>query len=242
MWNYQDPVDVNTHYECIDSFAHVAAGGFLGLSLRFEESALMKEKARLEGKAKRNASEEARLNEISELLKKKIISVTMSQALVGRIDNLVHDRVGRSRAQLIEDAVRWFLDYSVHKWNERGIYVSGFRVVMESETMTSLFFSKLTPSDQYELGVTAGSQAAVEDVVRLFRGADPKAAESRELITGLLQDYGWGSIDIRDDLIVIASPYYPAPFIQGYMEALLKVKMELVDTAVKENVALRVID
>ncbi len=213
----------------------------MGLSLRFEESVLMKEKSRLEGKTKRTAAEDARLSEITDLLKKKIISVTMSQALVSRIDELVHERVGRSRAQLIEDAVRWFLDYSVHKWNERGLYVSGFRAALESETMTSLFFSKLTPSDQYELGVTAGSQAAVSDVVRLYRGGDPKDAESRELIIGLLQDYGWGSFEMHDDLIVIGSPYYPAPFIQGYLETLLKIKLELVDMAVKENVALRIL-
>ena len=36
--------------------------------------------------------------------KKKIISVTMSQSLVNRIDGLVQERVGRSRAQLIEDS------------------------------------------------------------------------------------------------------------------------------------------
>ena len=48
--------------------------------------------------------------------KKKIISVTMSESLVKRIDSLVVEGVGRSRAQLIEDAVRWFLDFTVHKW------------------------------------------------------------------------------------------------------------------------------
>ena len=95
--------------------------------------------------------------------KKKIISVTMSQSLVNRIDGLVQERVGRSRAQLIEDSVRWFLDFTVHKWNERGIYVNSFRAVFESETLSSLFFSALTPTDQYELGETAGKQAPVAE-------------------------------------------------------------------------------
>jgi len=172
--------------------------------------------------------------------KKKIISVTMSQSLVNRIDDLVQERVGRSRAQLIEDAVRWFLDFTVHKWNERGVYVNSFRAVFESETLSSLFFSKLTPTDQYELGETAGSQAPVADVVRLFYGGDPKDAESRDLVLRLLQENGWGSITLNEDLIVIGSPFYPAPFIRGYLESLLKVKMDVVETTSKENVALRI--
>ena len=172
--------------------------------------------------------------------KKKIISVTMSQSLVNRIDELVQERVGRSRAQLIEDAVRWFLDFTVHKWNERGVYVNSFRAVFESETLSSLFFSKLTPTDQYELGETAGSQAPVADVVRLFHGGDPRDEESRALVLKLLQENGWGSITLNDGLVVIGSPFYPAPFIRGYLESLLKVKMEVVETTSKENVALRI--
>jgi Arc/MetJ-type ribon-helix-helix transcriptional regulator len=172
--------------------------------------------------------------------KKKIISVTMSQSLVNRIDDLVQERVGRSRAQLIEDAVRWFLDFTVHKWNERGVYVNSFRAVFESETLSSLFFSKLTPTDQYELGETAGSQAPIADVVRLFYGGDPTDEGSRDLVFKLLQENGWGSITLNEGLVVIASPFYPAPFIRGYLESLLKVKMEVVETTSKENVALRI--
>jgi hypothetical protein len=172
--------------------------------------------------------------------KKKIISVTMSQSLVNRIDGLVQERVGRSRAQLIEDSVRWFLDFTVHKWNERGIYVNSFRAVFESETLSSLFFSALTPTDQYELGETAGKQAPIADVVRLFHDADPKNAKSRELVMKLLQENGWGSISLNNDLIVVGSPFYPAPFIRGYLESLLNVNLEVVETNVKENVALRI--
>jgi len=173
--------------------------------------------------------------------KKKIISVTMSQSLVTRIDDLVQNRVGRSRAQLIEDSVRWFLDFTVHKWNERGIYVNSFRAVFESETLSSLFFSSLTPTDQYELGETSGKQAPIADAVRLFHGGDPKNEKSRSLVLKLLQENGWGSISLNDDLIVIGSPFYPAPFIRGYLESLLNVNLEVVETNVKENVALRII-
>jgi len=212
------------------------------LSLRIEESLLLKEKAELEANSKRSSTEDARLEEIKELLKKKIISVTMSQSLVNRIDDLVQERVGRSRAQLIEDSVRWFLDFTVHKWNERGVYVNSSRAVFESETMSSLFFSKLTPTDQYELGETAGSQSPIADVVRLFHGGDPTDAGTRGLVLSLLQDNGWGSISYDDDKeqIILGSPFYPAPFIQGYLESLLKVKMEVVETTSKETVAFRV--
>ncbi len=172
--------------------------------------------------------------------KKKIISVTMSQSLVNRIDELVQERVGRSRAQLIEDAVRWFLDFTVHKWNERGVYVNSFRAVFESETLSSLFFSKLTPTDQYELGETAGSQAPISDVVRLFHGGDPTDAGSRDLVLKLLQENGWGEISLNEGQIVVSSPFYPAPFIRGYLESLLKVKLEVLETTSKENVAFRI--
>ncbi len=222
------------------------------MSLRSEESLLMKEKANLEKKLakiqksnpKANLSEkdDTRLEEINVLLKKKIISVTMTQSLVNHIDDLVKDRVGRSRAQLIEDSVRWFLDFTVFRWNERGIYVNTSRAVFESEAMSSLFFSKLTPTDQYELGQTAGSQAPVGDVVRLYHGVDPTDAGSRDMVLRLLQDNGWGSITHNEQgLIVIGSPFYPAPFIRGYLESLLKVELEVVQTNVKENVALQIV-
>lgn len=221
------------------------------MSLRSEESLLVKEKAKLEAKlaklqksnpkAKLPEKENIRFSEITNLLKKKIISVTMTQSLVNHIDELVKDRVGRSRAQLIEDSVRWFLDFTVFRWNERGIYVNTSRSAFESEAMSSLFFSKLTPTDQYELGKTAGSQAPVGDVVRLFHGVDPTDAKSRELVLRLLQDNGWGSISHNESgLIVIGTPFYPAPFIRGYLESLLKVTLDVVETNVKENVALQI--
>ncbi|MHA1481216.1 MAG: ribbon-helix-helix domain-containing protein [Candidatus Thorarchaeota archaeon] len=222
------------------------------MSLRSEESLLIKEKEKLEAKlskmqksnpkAKLPEKENTRLDEITSLLKKKIISVTMTQSLVNHIDELVKDRVGRSRAQLIEDSVRWFLDFTVFRWNERGIYVNTSRSAFESEAMSSLFFSKLTPTDQYELGTTAGSQAPVGDVVRLFHGVDPTDAGSRELVLRLLQDNGWGSISHNESgLIVIGTPFYPAPFIRGYLESLLKVNLDVVETNVKENVALQIV-
>ncbi|MBN2230597.1 MAG: hypothetical protein JW779_13495 [Candidatus Thorarchaeota archaeon] len=166
----------------------------------------------------------------------------MSQSLVGRIDELVSDRTGRSRAQLIEDAVRWFLDFTVHKWNERGLYVNNSRSIFESETISSLFFSKMTPNEQYELGLTAGGQSPIADVINLFHGVDPGDKKNRELVLRLLQDNGWGSISINDQgLIVIGSPFYPASFIRGYLEKLLKVKLEAIETHDKENVALKII-
>jgi Arc/MetJ-type ribon-helix-helix transcriptional regulator len=222
------------------------------MSLRSEESLLMKEKSELETKeaklrkknpkAKLSEKDHNRLDQINNLLKKKIISVTMTQSLVNHIDDLVKDRVGRSRAQLIEDSVRWFLDFTVFRWNERGIYVNTSRSAFESEAMSSLFFSKLTPTAQYELGQTAGSQAPVGDVVRLHHRLDPADAGSHEMVLRLLQDNGWGSITFSDrGLIVVGSPFYPAPFIRGYFESLLKVKLEVVETNVKENVALQIV-
>ncbi|MFW9805139.1 MAG: ribbon-helix-helix domain-containing protein [Candidatus Thorarchaeota archaeon] len=225
------------------------------MSLRAEESRLMKEKADLEAQISELKSskkfsdkeisdrpESKRLKEINELLKKKIISVTMSQSLVSRIDDLVQERVGRSRAQLIEDSVRWYLDFTVHKWNERGVYVNSSRAVFESETLSSLFFSKLTPTDQYELGETAGSQSPIADVVRLFHGGDPSDEDSRSLVLNILQDNGWGLIEYEPakGQISFHSPFYPLQFIRGYLESLLKVKLEIIETNVKENVAFRV--
>jgi Arc/MetJ-type ribon-helix-helix transcriptional regulator len=224
------------------------------LSLRFEETQLVRERNELEAKLKRlrkeknddnvdlSKAEKARFNEINELLKKKIISVTMTQSLVNHIDDLVKDRAGRSRAQMIEDSVRWYLDFTVHKWNERGIYVNTSRAIFESEALSSLFFSKLTPADQYDLGVTAGAQSPIADVVRLIYGEDPEKIASRGLVLNLLQDNGWGAMDLNDQgLIVISGPFYPAPFIRGYLETLLKVKLKVVETNVKENVALQIV-
>jgi Arc/MetJ-type ribon-helix-helix transcriptional regulator len=173
--------------------------------------------------------------------KKKIISVTMSQPLVGKIDKLVDERVGRSRAQLIEDAVRWFLDFTVHEWTERGIYLNNVRILLQSETVSSLFFSKLTPGDQYELGKTAGSQAPVSDVLKIEYGVDPTDKENRELIFELLESYGWGSFRDQGEMIVIGSPFYPAPFLRGYFETLLDLDLQLVETNVKDNVALKIV-
>ena len=211
------------------------------MALRFEEAALHEEKTKLEQMKKRTQAEDARLEEITTLLKKKIISVTLTQSLVKRIDHLVQERVGRSRAQLIEDSVRWYLDFSVHKWSPRGIYVNSIRMLLESEALASLYFSQLTPAAQYELGRTAGNQAPISDVVKLYYGKDTKDAANRTLVLGLLQDNGWGEIREQDDLIVIGSPFHSAQFCKGYLEELLKVNLELVETNVKENLVLKIV-
>ena len=172
---------------------------------------------------------------------KDIISVTISQALKNRIDKLVDEGVSRSRAQLIEDAVKWYLDFSVNKWGERGIYVNDVRVLFEPETISSIFFSTLTPNDQYELGKTAGKQAPVADVVRINHSSDPRDPKSRDLVLRLLQEAGWGSIRLQEDKIVIGSPFYPGAFLRGYLESLLDTKLEIIETNVKETVALKII-
>ena len=92
---------------------------------------------------------------------KVIISVTMQNEIKNRIDKLVSEGVARSRTQMIEDAVRWYLDFTVYKWNERGIYINDVRVLFEPENIASLFFSSLRPNDQYEIGITAGKQAPI---------------------------------------------------------------------------------
>ncbi len=173
--------------------------------------------------------------------KKKIISVTMTNAIVTKIDELVSTRVGRSRAQVIEDAVRWFLDFSVHSWNERGIFVKEFRFALEPESLSSLFFSKLRPVDQYELGETAGSQAPIADIIRLFHGQEINNVTSRTMALQMLQKNGWGSMRIQGDLIMIANPFYPASFLRGYLESLLKLNLEAVETNVQENIAFKII-
>ncbi len=172
--------------------------------------------------------------------RKKIISVTMTESLVGRVDELVKDRIGRSRAQLIEDAVRWYLDYTVHKWNERGIFWNSIRMIFASESMISLFFSKLTPADQYDFGITAGKQSPLTDIITLFYGKDITDKSSWDFVLDLLQSSGWGEMRIQNGIIVIGNPFYPPHFVQGYLSALLDVDLELLDTNVMDNIALRI--
>ncbi|MEM2142067.1 MAG: ribbon-helix-helix domain-containing protein [Candidatus Thorarchaeota archaeon] len=173
--------------------------------------------------------------------RKKIISVTMSQSMVEQIDRLVEQDVARSRAQLIEDAVRWFIEYTVHKWNERGIYVNSCRMALEPDTMSSLFFSKLTPNDQYELGLTAGARSSIEDIARLHHRITPGSPASRAVILRILQDLGWGMLEESNDLILVGSPFYPPQFMKGFLESLLRIRTELVETHAKDNMALRIL-
>ncbi len=172
---------------------------------------------------------------------KVIISVTMQNDIKNRIDALVSEGVARSRTQMIEDAVRWYLDFTVYKWNERGIYINDVRVLFEPENIASLFFSSLRPNDQYEIGVTAGKQAPIADTMRLDHRCDPTDPKCRKLLIKLLQDSGWGSIRLQNDnILVISGPFYPPQFLRGYLESLMDCKIEIIETSVKENVALRI--
>ncbi len=173
--------------------------------------------------------------------KKKIISVTMSQSIVSQIDQLVRERVARSRAQLIEDAVRWFIDLTVHKWSDRGIYVNGCRVAMETDAHSSLFFSTMTPASQYELGKTAGSQTPVLDMMTLAYRIDPHSPKGRTAVLNLLQSLGWGAIEAKEEDIIIGSPFYPAPFIQGFLESLMKIRLQPLETHARDKIAFRIV-
>ncbi len=173
---------------------------------------------------------------------KEIISVTINQAIKKQIDDLVDEGVARSRAQLIEDAVTKYLELNVDKWTDRGIYFNDVRVLLAYETISSVFFSTLTPDQQYELGSTAGRQAPEADIILIKHRKNPKKLESRKAILNLLQETGWGEIKLDNDLIVIGSPFYPGPFIRGYLEELMNVQLEIVETNVKETVVLRIAD
>ncbi len=173
---------------------------------------------------------------------KEIISVTISLPIKKRIDDLVEAGVARSRAQLIEDAMNIYLELNVDKWTDRGIYVDDVRVLLMPETISSLFFSTLTPEQQYEIGITAGRQAPEADVLTIKHRMDPRSPKSREKLFEILKKSGWGEITPNEDLIVIGSPFYPASFIRGYLEALMGVKLEFMETNVKDNVVLRILE
>jgi hypothetical protein len=189
----------------------------------------------------RTKSDNKRLKEITELLKKKIISVTMSQSIINKVDEL-KNQVGRSRAQLIEDSVRWYLDYTAHKWNPRGLFFNSIRVALESESLLSFFFSMLTPTKQYEFGMTAGNKAPIEDIIKIYYGKEAKDPSCRKLILRLLEDKGWGELLLQDNLLIIGNPFYTPSFFQGYFEALFDVKLEIVETNVKDNVVFKLKD
>ena len=105
-----------------------------------------------------------------------------------------------------------------------------------------MFFSKLTPADQYELGQTSGKQAPIADVIKLFHGKDPHDESTRDLVLEMLQTAGWGSFRIRDrNLIVIGSPFYPGSYLKGFLESLLGIELDLMETNVKETVALKIV-
>lgn len=210
------------------------------MSLRYEEDVLIREKMEIEKKhpSNRTKGDTKRLEEITSLLKKKIISITMSQSIIDKIDEM-KNQVGRSRAQLIEDSVRWYLDYTVHKWNSRGIFLNSIRVALESEALLSLFLSSLTPTEQYEFGKTAGNKAPIEDIVKIFYGKDVKDPSSRELILHLLEDKGWGALRQQNGLLIIENPFYTPSFLQGYFEALLGIELENIETNVKDNVVFK---
>ena len=45
----------------------------------------------------------------------------------------------------------------------------------------------------------------------------------------------------QEDLIIISNPFYPGPFMRGFLEPYLDVKLELVETKGQENIALRIL-
>jgi hypothetical protein len=100
----------------------------------------------------------------------------------------------------------------------------------------------LTPTKQYEFGMTAGNKAPIEDIIKIYYGKEAKDPSCRKLILRLLEDKGWGELLLQDNLLIIGNPFYTPSFFQGYFEALFDVKLEIVETNVKDNVVFKLKD
>jgi len=157
-----------------------------------------------------------------------LTTVDIPKDIIDYLDSLISRGVKRSRKEAVLEALRFYQMFTMENWHPPRYQMGAVRLVfMNSEGLFEV--SKEVPSDKL---VEAGRRAGYILRDHLIASFGLKLVEQSSWgdIFEFLRNMGWGVFKRADGKILASNLSVPAPLVQGYLEALLSVRLRTLPT------------
>jgi hypothetical protein len=119
--------------------------------------------------------------------------------------------------------------YSLDRWEEGSFWINQYRVGLFMSETINFCFSQFEDRKLYEAGQEMGRMARVS--LRYEESDLLEQASTQKILNDLSKLFGWGFFTIENDKIIITKPIFSSPyFIYGFLEGLLKVKLNIIES------------
>jgi hypothetical protein len=148
------------------------------------------------------------------------------------LDGLIARGVKRSRKEAILEALSFYRTFGMESWSPPRYQLGSARLVfLNAEGLV-----ELAKEIDGERLVEAGRRAGyiLRDHLIANLGLKMVQGGSWEEVFEFLKNMGWGVFRMAEDKILAANLGVPAPLVQGYLEALLDVKLKPLPTRAQD--------
>ena len=161
-----------------------------------------------------------------------LTTVDIPKDIMDYLDGLIAKGVKRSRKEAILEALSFYRTFGMEGWSPPRYQLGSARLVfLNAEGLV-----ELAKEIDGERLVEAGRRAGyiLRDHLIANLGLKMVQGGSWEEVFEFLKNMGWGVFRMAEDKILAANLGVPAPLVQGYLEALLDVKLKPLPTRAQD--------
>jgi len=161
-----------------------------------------------------------------------LTTVDIPKDVMDYLDGLIAKGIKRSRKEAILEALNFYRTFGMESWSPPRYQFGSVRLVfLDAEGLT-----ELAKEIDGERLVEAGRRAGYILRDHLIANLGLKVVEggSWEEVFEFLRNMGWGFFRRSEDKILAANLNVPAPLVQGYLEALLGVRLKALPTRAQD--------
>lgn len=161
-----------------------------------------------------------------------LTTVDIPKDVMDYLDGLIARGVKRSRKEAILEALSFYRTFGMEGWSPPRYQLGSARLVF----LNAEGLAELAKEIDGERLVEAGRRAGyiLRDHLIANLGLKIVQGGSWEEVFEFLKNMGWGVFRMAEDKILASNLGIPAPLVQGYLEALLGVKLRPLPTRAQD--------
>ena len=163
----------------------------------------------------------------SKLISLPVTTFDIPDELLSFIDDLVKAGKARNRREIIVKAMEVFVKLHVQNWNGPLIIIHGVRKGLISKGSIAELVAGMSDDELYKAGKRMGK--TLRDLAMNMR-LDISQPENHQAALQILEDFGWGRLQLDGERITITNVFLPSAVIHGYLETALAIHLARIDT------------
>lgn len=161
-----------------------------------------------------------------------LTTVDIPKDVIDYLDDLIAKGVKKSRKEIILEALRYYRLFTMEEWSPPRYQLGSVKLVFLNVEGLFEVAKEIDDEKLIEAGRRAGY--ILRDHLIAYLGFKLVETGSWDEVFEFLKNMGWGIFRKANDKILASNLNAPAPLIQGYLEALLGVRIRALPTKAQD--------